>query len=93
MNAPPPVPSAGKKRWIPSPVAITGVVLVALVVAGLVNREGPTNEQQQTERDAVSNCWNDARRSNGSAMEQRNKIAECEQMETAFRKKGTAGNP
>lgn len=91
MNAPPPVSPAGKKRWVPSPVAITGVVLVALVIAGLINREGPSNEQQQSERDAVSNCWNDARRSTGSAMEQRNKIAECELKESAFRKKsGTA---
>ena len=93
MNAPPPLTPAKTRRWLPSPVAVTGVVLVGLVGYGLLQFGGPSSEDQQAERNAVAACWTEARSPSGSAMDQRNKIAECELKESAFRKKSGGATP
>ena len=89
----PPARPADRRRWLPSPVAITGLVLVGLVGYGLMQFGGPDSQDQQEERDAVARCWSEARSPSGSAMDQRNKIAECELKESALRKKFGGTNP
>jgi len=93
MNAPAPLTPPKRNRWLPSPVAITGVVLAGLVGYGLLQFGGPSSADQQEERDEVAACWTEARSPSGSAMDQRNKIAECELKESAFRKKSAGGKP
>jgi hypothetical protein len=62
-------------------------VLVGLIAYGLLLGGGPSSEDQQAGRDRISACWNEARRKEGSADQQRIKMAECEGLESAFRKK------
>ena len=88
MNSPEPATPARKFRWLPSPVAVTGLVL-----AGLLQFGGPSSAVQQAERNEVAACWAEARSPSGSAMDQRNKVAECEGKESAFRKKSGGTTP
>lgn len=80
-----PIPSS-KNRWRPTPAAVTGVVLVGLVTYGLLHDSGPDTRQLQAVRDQVDACWNESRQSPGTADEQRQKTAECQRLESSFRK-------
>ncbi len=88
MDSQTPQPTPPRKRWLPSPgAALMAVVLVSLVAYGSLQDGGPTNQELQTARNAVADCWKISDRKEGSPDDQRARTADCELRESAFRKK------
>jgi len=78
--------NAPKRRWLPSPAGVTGVVLAGLVIYGVFRDRSPDPQTLQAVRDRVDACWNESRRATGTGDQQREKTAECQRLDSAFRK-------
>ncbi len=77
-----------KTRWKPTiGGVVTALVLVGLIIGGLLERTEPNSEEQQNTRATVAACWKSARADENPNNDHQAKVAECERLQAAYRKK------